>query len=387
MKLILHIGQSKTGTTALQSMLSRNRNVLKEHRVLYPDNFLKGMALNTLNQNAFANSINGYDLYEHLSADQHWDQFLDQFQSGNYDCMLLSGESFYAGRPYPWETDNYYDDYRNKLIKLKSYIDRDNWEVEIIAYLRSQNEWLESAIPHIIRYQGTLKEQVYKNDPQLVDILAPIIDYERIIGLWDKIISPQKIHLPEYDRSAFTENNIALDFLEHIDLQDKRLEKTNTADNPHDSWSRSFIEIKKELNLTQKSRMKEEAIIDIINSLNKQNKNQEKYALSTELHAEILEHFKAGNANISKKYNGNTPIFSKARLDKVRVKEYREFTADEHSQTMAFYNKYRKSPTGWRLFIRSCIKRILRKKTPFIYHLCTKCVKTLKERKTVKVLS
>lgn len=379
MKLILHIGQSKTGTTALQSMLSRNRDILKEHRILYPDNFLKGMALNTLNQNAFANSINGYDLYEHLSADQHWDQFIDQFQSGDYDCMLLSGESFYAGRPYPWETERYYDDYRNKLLKLKSYIDQNDWEVEVIAYLRSQNEWLESAIPHIIRYQGTLKKQAYESDPQLVDVLAPIIDYKQIIDLWDEIISPQKIQLCEYDRNTFPENNIILDFLEHIDLRDKRLEKTNASDNPHDSWSRNFIEIKKQLNLTPKSRMKEEAIIDIINSLNNKCGNKEKYTLNAKLHAEISNHFKTGNSELSTKYNDNYPIFSQERLDKIKAKRYTEFATDELSKTMNIYNEYRTSLMGRRIFIRSCIKRILRKKAPFIYSLCTKCVKKLRE--------
>lgn len=381
-KLILHIGQSKTGTTALQSMLSRNRSVLKEHRVLYPDNFLKGMALNTLNQNAFANSVNGYDLYKHLSADQHWKQFLDQFESGDYNCMLLSGESFYAGRPYPWETDTYYSDYRRNLLKLKSYIDQGNWDVEIIAYLRSQNEWLESAIPHIIRYQGTLKKQPYESDSQLVDVLTPIIDYNRIIGLWEEIISPHRIQLIEYDRNTFPKKNIVLNFLEHIDIHDERLEKINTADNPHDSWSRNFIEIKKQLNLTPKSKMKEEAIIDIINSLNKKTGNREKYTLNAEIHARVSEHFKSGNTKISKKYNDNVPIFSKKRLDKITAKSYIEFSTDELSKTMDIYNEYRTSFTGRRIFIRSCIKRILRKKTPFIHSLCTKCIKKLRERKS-----
>jgi hypothetical protein len=382
MKLILHIGQSKTGTTALQSMLSRNRSILKEHRVLYPDNFLKGMALDILNHNAFANSINGYDLYEHLNADQYWSQFSDQLRSGDYDCILLSGESFYGGRPYPWETNTYYDDYKNKILKLKSFIDRDNWDVEIIAYLRSQNEWLESSIPHIIRYAGTLKTKIYENDAQLADALAPFIDYNHVIGLWDEILSPQKIQLIEYDRNNFPQNNIALDFLNNIGIDDQRLQKTSAADNPHDSWSRNFIELKKQLNLTPKSKMREEAIIDTINSLNKKALNQNKYVLNTDLHNKILKRYQSGNAALSKKYNRNNPIFSEDRLNRITTQKHTPPSNKELLETMEIYSRYRKSFTGRRIFIRSCIKRILRKKIPFIYSLCTKCTKKIREYKS-----
>ena len=38
-KLILHIGQSKTGTSSLQALLSEERETLWDNGVLYPDVF------------------------------------------------------------------------------------------------------------------------------------------------------------------------------------------------------------------------------------------------------------------------------------------------------------------------------------------------------------
>ncbi|MCH8942156.1 MAG: hypothetical protein IIA48_06935 [Bacteroidetes bacterium] len=50
-KFILHIGQSKTGTTAIQSFLSENRKILHNKGILYPDILKKWVSLDLLNHN------------------------------------------------------------------------------------------------------------------------------------------------------------------------------------------------------------------------------------------------------------------------------------------------------------------------------------------------
>ena len=243
MNIILHIGQSKTGTTALQSMLSRNRDVLAEHKILYPDMMLKGAPLRMLNHNPFANALGGYDFYPRLTAEEYWQQFTDQYKAGDYKTMLLSGESFLGGRPYMWELsdpEDYFKVYRHKLSALKTLLG--GAQVTVLAYLRPQNQWLESAIPHIIRYEWTMGRKIYESDRQIMETLLPVMDYNRVIDLWEKIIIPISIKLKEYNRQKFPQQNVVLDFLEQIGLSDARLTESDPSDNVHDSWSRVSIQ-------------------------------------------------------------------------------------------------------------------------------------------------
>lgn len=367
MKIILHIGQSKTGTSALQSALSRHRSTLAGHGILYPDCFLKNVPIHMVNHNSFANALNEFSFYPHLSADQYWEQFMNQYQSGDYNCLLLSGESFYGGRPHPWEDTSsgaYYAQQENKLLKLKSYVQ--DLEIIVIAYLRPQEKWLESAIPHIIRYAGTMGQKVYESDKQVMNILDPFLDYNHVIDLWDKIISPQKIELCEYNRQNFPEKDIVSDFLNRIGVSNKNFQKEHSADNVHDSWSWEFIEVKKKLNLKKKSRISEDTIIHIINRLDTKFGSKRKYRISSELIDFCKQKYAQGNKELSDKYNDGIPVFAD-EISKNSGKEYTQPNDEEISNAMQIFDSYYKSLKGRKAFLYNAIKRILRKTSPFLY--------------------
>ena len=101
MKLILHIGQSKTGTTALQSFLLSNKNRLAQEGILYPDYYLTGMPLNTLNHNSFAEELSGLTRHPCLTFEEYCKQFTQEMKSTGCETMILSAESFF-GAPQIW---------------------------------------------------------------------------------------------------------------------------------------------------------------------------------------------------------------------------------------------------------------------------------------------
>src|SRR3989344_5912389 len=101
MQFILHIGQSKTGTTALQRFLSANRAGLVRRGILYPDVQLGGIRLNVLNHNPFADSLAGEVRHPHLSPEEYIKQFREQAVESNCHTILLSAESFFGGAPQP----------------------------------------------------------------------------------------------------------------------------------------------------------------------------------------------------------------------------------------------------------------------------------------------
>ncbi len=124
MRVILHIGQSKTGTTSLQSFLASNRASLAKAGVLYPDVYRGGIPLNVLEHNSFAESLCGFRRFPGFSAEEYFPQFLEQAQKQGCDTLLLSGESFW-GAPQIWrlaEGVGFFETHATKLKNLKQLL-------------------------------------------------------------------------------------------------------------------------------------------------------------------------------------------------------------------------------------------------------------------------
>lgn len=177
-RFIIHIGQSKTGTTSLQSFLSENRKNLVKQGICYPDVRRGGMALHLLNHNSLADSLTGNGRYPGLSAEEYFEQFFHQAEQAGCDTILLSGESFFGGAPQPWDVpvgESFHSIYANKLKLLKSLLR--GRECKVIAYLRRQDAWLESIISHVIRFEGVHSHAIYQSDEQMAETLSDRMDY------------------------------------------------------------------------------------------------------------------------------------------------------------------------------------------------------------------
>lgn len=365
MELILHIGQSKTGTTALQSVFSRNRDLLTEkYGILYPDLILNGTPIEFINHNPFSNALNDFSYYPHLTKEEYWQQFKEQFNPDKHQKMLLSGESFFGGRPYIWELNSpeeYMAAQREKITNLRKLTE--GCDITVIVYLRPQYQWLESAIPHIIRYEGTMKEKVYTSDPEIINLLKPCIDYNSLLSEWETILQPKKIIAREYNRETLKDKNIITDFLSILEIEDKDLSTMTKDDNPHDSWSREFIELKKKLNYKKRHRVIEDAILEKINRLNTRFGKKQKYYLSSELYDDIFSSFEACNDQLGKKYNNGNAIFSIKRADLNNKSDIK--VSEEDAERL--YNDLSNSLEGYKIVLLSLAKRVIRKTNPALY--------------------
>lgn len=108
MRLILHIGTAKTGTTALQSALDTNGRLLAKHRVIYPSpppsrmnhNFLTAQLV-PMDQMQREFTTGGDQSHDSLVADSaaYWRGLQDQVRRSDAEIAVLSGEYFYGLRP------------------------------------------------------------------------------------------------------------------------------------------------------------------------------------------------------------------------------------------------------------------------------------------------
>jgi|JFJP01.1.fsa_nt_gi hypothetical protein len=130
-KLYLHIGQPKTGTSAIQALLNQNREILAcQFKILYPN--LQG------DDFGIGNYFNHAPFFKVGVANNTLDSCLQILQKCKDYCienqiteLIISGEGFYEANWAPQLfhriTNEIFDDF------------------QIILYLRRQDYWIESA--------------------------------------------------------------------------------------------------------------------------------------------------------------------------------------------------------------------------------------------------
>ena len=310
-KLILHIGQSKTGTTSLQAFLRDNSRALIQQGILYPDYYRVGMPLGILNHNSLADALSGLSRYPHFSLHEYSEQFQKEMTKENCHTMILSGESFF-GSPQIWRLDEgqkFLDAHRTKLERLKPFIQ--DFETHIIAYMRSPEDWLESAIAHIIRYEGLIGHKIYENDRQLFELLKPHLDYPEILTLWQEIINPAKMTILPYDRSRLINQDIVSDFMGRIGIDPSTVSSKPSASEENKSLDRRYIAVKKWLNKHKRSKTSERAIIECLDYLNNKLHKPQKYSLNRELHKDLESYCRPCREWMTRHYSTDDEDFFK----------------------------------------------------------------------------
>jgi hypothetical protein len=370
MRVILHIGQSKTGTTSLQSFLANNRESLAKDGILYPEVYRGGIPLKVQNHNSFAEALCGFRRFPGFSAEEYFSQFLEQCKEKRCDTLLLSGESFW-GAPQIWrlpEGEKVLESHLKKIRKLKELIGRE--ECHFVLYLRRQDEWIDSNITQLIRYEGLLKYPVYQNDAQTADVLAPYLDYTAMLNLWEQVFETSKITVIPYERDHLKNGDIVCDFMERIGANHQIGSFKPKETNEHTSLSLELVLLKKVLNRFPKSKAEERTIIEILTDLDKKMGSRRKYKMDTVLREKLMNRVIDQNRLLTQKHRGNSPDFFS------HCAETKRMLADSNSDgvsieegmaaMLAFENAYFSVSTWGRRF-RFQMGSLLRRRFPILH--------------------
>ncbi|MEW6676331.1 MAG: hypothetical protein AB1421_00285 [Pseudomonadota bacterium] len=304
MKVLLHIGQSKTGTSAIQAFLTLNRYKLRESGVLYPSVMVNGVAINMGSHNAVADALSGVVRFPGLRAEEYFKQFFDEAESGKSDLLILSAEHFFGGEPRVWDIsnpDDYLEHYKKKIRSLAAFLR--GHEVSILVYLRPQLDWLASAISQTVRIEGLISDKnIYKSDAQFFEMVRPILDYTMLLDAWRDIIRPVSINAVPYDRQCLHKGSSVSDFLFRIGLDGVDFPYASEDVQVNESLSRDYLEVKKRLNLMARSKHRERAIIRCLEVLSRSSDWGSAYALDPKVE-EMVERV-VDNSSINSDYMG-----------------------------------------------------------------------------------
>ena len=304
MKILLHIGQSKTGTSAIQSYLTLNRTRLRDHGVLYPMITIGGMSVDLGSHNSVADALSGLSRYPNLTADEYFGQFFNDAKQVGAKLMILSAEHFFGGEPRIWDVPDektYFARYRMKIEALARYLA--GYDVKLMAYLRPQVDWLASAISQTVRTERLItKKPIYRDDHQFFEMAKPTLSYCRLIDTWVECLRPWQVMVIPYERDDLYKKSSIADFLYRAGLAELELPYGNEGLKVNQSLSREYIEVKKSLNRIPKSKTKERVTITCLERLSARSGRATPYRLSEELSREIEAFVGPENARLNECY-------------------------------------------------------------------------------------
>lgn len=193
MKILLHTGMPKTGTTALQTVLNHLRPALAKQGVLYPaagfhmhTHYAMGMLANPLSMPPFMQRPYGSGVSEmRRVARQQLNLISRQVKQSKPRTMILSDETLF------WRKT------QENLIELKTWLDSFDCEIEVVAYLRQPSKFYLSNLQQLIRTSGTALPV------EVTQIQSLVNACEAAIG---------KVSLYKFERGALIGNDISTDF-------------------------------------------------------------------------------------------------------------------------------------------------------------------------------
>ncbi|BBM87496.1 hypothetical protein [Candidatus Uabimicrobium amorphum] len=291
MELYLHIGLHKTGSSAIQTFLTRNRLKLFEHGWLYPDIALHGNAHHFL----------AAPYREKSHQPRNWDgrKRLFDLKKLMAKCprkkVLLSSE-FFCGI--------------QNVELLKNDLQKIGFtSIKIIIYLRRQDEVLESSYNQVIKVQ---------NDIHKFRVHFQKMNWLLFLKKWEEQFSPENLIVRTYQKQ-----NIVDSFLKIIDLQDIEWQKEQEQVNV--SLDLDLLEVKRLANVA--GYPLKPPLLNKINTVFSSYPKEK--LLSIEQRNEIINHFSASNKQVAQNYlqrenlfdeefsEENYQVFEELKLEKV----------------------------------------------------------------------
>lgn len=197
MRIYIHIGSYKTGTSSIQSHLQRSRDKLEANGWLYP---VAG------SQNGHAHHLIPFALQKSSSSESINEarslvsEIIKEAQSKNAENIIISSEVFFSLQK----------DHIHSFSKLF-----EGHDVRIVCYLRRQDQFLHSFYMQCIKHsQMRISDgpAEYKGFNEVVTIAR----YDHIVSWWAESFGEDAMMVETYDRKC-QKNGVINEFMEKID--------------------------------------------------------------------------------------------------------------------------------------------------------------------------
>ena len=345
-EFILHIGYSKTGTTAIQNFLSSNRQNLLQEGILYPDISCNDAWINTPDHNLVGRSLAGHKGWMNMNLSDYFNQFFDQIKVHNPEKVILSGETF-MGSIEPWNydsTDSYQTALHEAINRLSTMLKNNN--IRILVYLRRQDEWMESIINQNIKVSALLPEPIKSADiKKTIDLYSPRLNYYSALEPWSNTFGDENIIIGVYEKSKDGQFDIIEDFCSKTAINSKnKVLPVWSDESKNSSFDRNMIEIKKLLNRSPRKKYQERTLIEFLRKISNEVPDSDKcYAplLDYDARVELMTEYSNSNQELASRYLDRTELFEQAMPEVKHYEEYNGLNPESVIHFMLRYDNYK----------------------------------------------
>lgn len=207
MKLILHIGCEKTGTSSIQKALASDREAFSAGGILFPK--LHGWTNHTEIAVAAMNPSRGDELQirELTRAGCDNEEYRrriramlrDEIAAGGHDRLLISNEHCHSRLRRPVEVQ-----------RLADLFDGIADEITVIVYLRRQDRMAVSSNSTRLKVGG--RGPIFP--PEKPGVTPPYFDFEALLRRYSKVFGAGNIRVRIYERALLADGDVVADFYE-----------------------------------------------------------------------------------------------------------------------------------------------------------------------------
>ena len=227
MKLVLHIGTEKTGTTSIQGWLETNRDELSRRRI-FVSNVLDKPS-NRAIAHVFQDGVDhhllalGISTFEKVVAfrERVMNELASEVEAAgkDHDRMVISSEQLQSRLLSDQEVS-----------RLADFVNTLFSEVTVVCYLRHQLEMRRSFYSTLVRmgYIGAL--EAFDTD---IDDQSLYYNHEALVRRWEDAFGRNRLLLREYARDKLYGGDVVRDFQAHAlpDLDPAGLDRSSSAEN------------------------------------------------------------------------------------------------------------------------------------------------------------
>jgi len=205
--LYIHIGTHKTGTSAIQNVLSSHHKELLKYGIYYPVSGREKLPTQSKNmRNGHHNiqaEIRGIQKIDALK------QLRKELKQSQYPIAIISAEGLSKAEP-------------DQIRLFANYLD--NFDVKVIVYLRRQDQYLQSHWAQYVKngyvdlpateWFNILEHTPSITNPEIGRMIN--LNYESLVDDWANVFGENNIVLGVYEHQQL-KNGILVDLLNRID--------------------------------------------------------------------------------------------------------------------------------------------------------------------------
>lgn len=299
--VFLHIGLTKTGTTAIQNFLRTNDAILARHGICFPDMGYKYPGVNP-NRNAHF-LVSSYDtepVAEHFTPLDEYLPSLDRLTalSKSYDKILLTDELI-------WRICNQHKDF---LPTITHDLACRGMQLKVIVYLRRQDEFIQS------RYRQRMKAGETFSFYEFLDTLhtdSYPLDFYSAVNMISDVIGRDHLIIRIYEKQQYKgeEHTLCSDFLDifGLSVSDGFIEQKKRMNR---SLQGTYLEIRRTLNALPQNIKETPVLAKSIREMQENEHGPKKSSKQTLFHFDdqkrFLEQFRESNSRLAREYLGRS---------------------------------------------------------------------------------